>query len=56
MIGRLDELVVYHWFKERYRGQDIDKAWVSGNATDQHAKSGSDGHGFDFRLELDRRT
>ncbi len=56
MIGRLGELVVYHWLKERYPGQDIDKAWVSGNATDQHAKSGSDGYGFDFRLELDRRT
>ena len=56
MIGRLGELVVYHWLKERYPMQDIDKAWVSGNATDQHAKSGWDGYGYDFRLELDRRT
>ncbi|WP_375460069.1 sacsin N-terminal ATP-binding-like domain-containing protein [uncultured Enterovirga sp.] len=56
MIGRLGELVVYHWLKERYPAQDIDKAWVSGNATHQHAKPGSDGYGYDFKLELDRRT
>lgn len=26
MIGRLGELVVYHWLKDRFRNQDIDKA------------------------------
>ncbi len=55
MIGKLGELVVYHWLKERYPNQDIDKAWVSGNAKQQHAKAGSDDLGYDFKLELDRR-
>ena len=31
MIGRLGELVVYHWLKERFQRQDIDAAWVSKN-------------------------
>jgi hypothetical protein len=56
MIGRLGELVVYHWLKDRYRTQDIDKAWVSKNATLQNGTSSSDELGYDFELEHDRRT
>lgn len=56
MIGRLGELVVYHWLKDRYRTQDIDKAWVSKNAALQNGTSSSDELGYDFELEHDRRT
>ena len=52
MIGRLGELVVYHWLKERFPNQDIDAAWVSKNGNDQLGRSqGSDDLGFDFRVE-----
>jgi hypothetical protein len=56
MIGRLGELVVYHWLKDRFRTQDIDKAWVSKNATLQIGASASDGLGYDFEVEYDRKT
>jgi Domain of unknown function (DUF3883) len=56
MIGRLGELVVYHWLKDRFRNQDIDKAWVSKNGALQNGKEGSDELGHDFELEHDRRT
>lgn len=56
MIGRLGELVVYHWLKDRFRNQDIDKAWVSKNGALQTGKDGSDALGYDFELEHDRRT
>lgn len=56
MIGRLGELVVYHWLKDRLRTQDIDKAWVSKNATLQIGAVASDSLGFDFEVEYDRKT
>jgi hypothetical protein len=56
MIGRLGELVVYHWLKDRFRNQDIDKAWVSHFGTLQKGKAWSDDLGYDFELEHDRRT
>ena len=57
MIGRLGELVVYHWLKERFPNQDIDAAWVSKNGNDQLGRSqGSDDLGFDFRVEYRRQT
>ncbi|MBE3640520.1 sacsin N-terminal ATP-binding-like domain-containing protein [Mangrovicoccus algicola] len=56
MIGRLGELVVYHWLKDRFRTQDIDKAWVSKNATLQIGAVASDSLGYDFEVEYDRKT
>ena len=57
MIGRLGELVVYHWLKERFQRQDIDAAWVSKNGDAQLGRSqGSDDLGFDFRVEYGRQT
>ncbi len=57
MIGRLGELVVYHWLKELLPKQDIDAAWVSKNGNDQLGRSqGSDDLGFDFRVWYRKRT
>lgn len=56
MIGRLGELVVYHWLKNWLRTQDIDKAWVSKNATLQIGASASDSLGYDFEVEYHRKT
>ena len=56
LIGRLGELVVYHWLKDRFRNQDIDKAWVSRFAAQQKGKAWSDDLGYDFELKHDRRT
>lgn len=56
MIGRLGELVVYHWLKDRFRNQDIDKAWVSRFGALQKSKAWSDDLGYDFELKHDRRT
>ena len=57
MIGRLGELVVYHWLKERFPSQDIDAAWVSKNGNEQLGRSqGSDDLGFDFRVQYRRQT
>ncbi|WP_244482404.1 ATP-dependent helicase [Rhizobium sp. Root1204] len=56
MIGRLGELVVYHWLKDRFRNQDIDKAWVSRFGALQKSKAWSDDLGYDFELTHDRRT
>jgi len=56
MIGRLGELVVYHWLKDRFRNQDIDKAWVSRFGALQKGKTWSDDLGYDFKLKHDHRT
>ena len=57
MIGRLGELVVYHWLRERFQNQDIDAAWVSKNGNEQLGRShGSDDLGFDFRVEYRKQT
>ena len=57
MIGRLGELVVYHWLKERFPNQDIDAAWVSENGNEQLGRAqGSDDLGFDFRVQYRRQT
>ena len=56
MIGRLGELVVYHWLKDRFRNQDVDKAWVSRFGALQKGKAWSDDLGYDFELKHDRRT
>lgn len=56
MIGRLGELVVYHWLKDRFRNQDIDKAWVSRFGALQKGKAWADDLGYDFELMHDRRS
>ena len=57
MIGRLGELIVYHWLKARFQHQDIDAAWVSKNGDAQLGRTqGSDDLGFDFRVEYRRQT
>jgi hypothetical protein len=56
MIGRLGELVVYHWLKDRFRNQDIDKSWVSRFGALQKGKAWSDDLGYDFEVKYDRRT
>ena len=57
MIGRLGELVVYHWLKERFLKQDIDAAWVSKIGNEQLGRSqGADDLGFDFRVQYRRQT
>lgn len=56
MIGRLGELVVFHWLKERLSNQDIDKAWVSRFGALQKGKAWSDDLGYDFEVKHDRRT
>ena len=57
MIGRLGELVVYHWLKERFQNHDIDAAWVSKSGNELLGRSqGSDDLGFDFRVEYRRQT
>ena len=57
MIGRLGELFIYHWLKERFQRQDVDAAWVSKNGDAQLGRSqGSDDLGFDFRVEYKRQT
>ncbi len=55
MIGRLGELVVYHWLKARLPQQDIDRAWISGNATLITGQSGDDGRGYDFQVDYRRQ-
>ena len=39
MIGRLGELVVYHWLNQQFEHQDIDAAWVSKNGDAQLGRS-----------------
>jgi len=56
MIGRLGELTVYHWLKSRQPGQDIDRCWVSGNATLFNGREGDDGLGYDFRISFNKQT
>jgi hypothetical protein len=56
MIGRLGELTVYHWLKARQPGQDIDRCWVSGNATLFNGQEGRDGLGYDFCISFNKQT
>lgn len=50
MIGRLGEMAVYHWLRRRLPDQDIDAAWVSGNARPITNREGSDSLGYDFEI------
>lgn len=56
MIGRLGELSVYHWLKARLPNQDIDRAWVSGNAGLFVGREGNDSLGYDFRVRYNNQT
>lgn len=50
MVGRLGELVVYNWLKNRLPKQNIDAAWKSGNAEPFTTRKGDDGAGYDFEV------
>lgn len=50
LIGRLGEMVVYHWLKRILSKQDIDSAWVSENGALITGREGNDGLGFDFEV------
>lgn len=50
LIGRLGELIVYHWLRGILPGQDIDAAWVSENGTLVTGREGNDGLGYDFEV------
>lgn len=51
MIGRLGEIAVYHWLKQRLK-QDIDAAWRSKNGTAFTGREGSDSLGYDFEVSF----
>jgi hypothetical protein len=50
LIGRLGELTVYHWLQKILPKQDINAAWLSGNATPITGRPGNDGVGYDFEV------
>jgi len=50
LIGRLGEMVVYHWLKRILSKQDIDSAWVSENGALITGRDGNDGLGYDFEV------
>ncbi|RWN52715.1 hypothetical protein [Mesorhizobium sp.] len=52
MIGRLGELAVYQWLRQRLPKQDIDAAWVSKNAKPFTGRDGSDSLGYDFEVNF----
>jgi hypothetical protein len=52
MIGRLGELAVYHWLRDRLPKQDIDAAWLSNNALPFTGRPGSDSLGYDFAVSF----
>lgn len=52
MIGKLGELVVYNWLKNRLPKQNIDAAWVSKNSEPFTGRKGDDGLGYDFTVSF----
>ena len=50
LVGRLGELTVYHWLRRILPKQDIDAAWLSGNATPIIGRQCNDGLGYDFEV------
>ena len=52
MIGRLGELAVYQWLRDRLPKQNIDAAWLSENAFPFTGREGSDGLGYDFEVSF----
>lgn len=50
LIGRLGEMIVYHWLQRILSKQDIDSAWVSENGALITGRKGNDGRGFDFEV------
>lgn len=56
LIGRLGEMVVYHWLKRILNKQDIDSAWVSENGALITGRDGNDGLGYDFEVTYRNQT
>jgi hypothetical protein len=52
MIGRLGELTVYQWLRDRLPKQNIDAAWKSNNAFLFTGRVGSDNLGYDFEVSF----
>ena len=50
MIGRLGELAVYQWLRDRLPKQNIDAARLSENAFPFTGREGSDSLGYDFQV------
>lgn len=50
LIGRIGELAVYHWLRDRLPKQNIDAAWQSTNGFPFTGRPGSDSLGFDFAV------
>lgn len=55
-IGRLGELVVYHWLKNILPNQDIEAAWRSENGAHITGRDGDDGLGYDFEVTYRRQS
>lgn len=55
LIGQLGELVVYHWLRQKFPKQDIDKAWRSKNSTQIANGEGNDSLGYDFEVIDDQK-
>jgi Domain of unknown function (DUF3883) len=52
MIGRIGELAVYQWLRDRLPKQNIDAAWKSNNAFPFTGRVGSDSLGYDFEVSF----
>jgi hypothetical protein len=52
LIGRLGELAVYHWLRDRLPKQNIDAAWRSTNGLQFTGRAGSDSLGYDFEVSF----
>lgn len=50
LIGRLGEIIVFHWLRRRLPNQDVDAAWRSENRKLITGHSGDDSLGFDFEV------
>lgn len=55
LIGRLGELVVYHWLRNILPKQDIDAAWRSENGAHITGTDGDDSLGYDFEVRYGRQ-
>ncbi len=56
LIGKLGEIVVYHWLRYRLPKQDINAAWRSMNACPITGREGSDSLGYDFEVSYNNQT
>lgn len=55
MIGRLGEIVVYHWLNKILPKQDIDAAWRSENGGLITGRAGDDSAAYDFEISYNKQ-